>query len=229
MLDETQGAPQLEGTEPGTKIEKFKSADDRDKAYLELETQNRDQARRLADIEAKLDAYATMTPAPQEAPQRSFTDLYPSQKSDNEREAELAAKLLTRPSEVIRDIERRTREEVMREVRAHSANEAVVSRFRTEHPELAKHEEIVAMYVRKQPENLSSEQRLRLAIPEARKYIASIAGTSSTTTLDPAAYVESPTQRSSAAPAVAQETSDEDELTTLIRERSALQQKRMRV
>jgi hypothetical protein len=228
-VTETQVTPQLEGTEPGTQIEKFKSAADRDKAYLELETQNRDQARRLADIEAKLDAYATMAPAPQAQPERSFTDLYPSQKSDNEREAELAAKLLTRPSEVLRDIERRTREQVMSEVRAHSANEAVVNRFRAEHPDLARHEEIVAMYVRKQPENLSSEQRLRLAIPEARKYIASIVGQPSTTTLDPAAYVESPTQRSSAAPAVAAEPSDEDELSTLIRERATLMQKKMRV
>jgi len=40
MSEETQVTPQLEGTEPGTKIEKFKSAADRDKAYLELETQN---------------------------------------------------------------------------------------------------------------------------------------------------------------------------------------------
>jgi hypothetical protein len=228
MSEETQGTPQPEGTGPDTAIEKFKTGADRDKAYLELETQNRDQARRLADIEAKLDAYGSMASQPAPEPQRSFTDLYPSQKSDNEREAELAAKLLTRPSEVLRDIERRTREEVMREVRAHSANEAVVNRFRIEHPDLAKHEEIVAMYVRKQPDNLSSDQRLRLAIPEVRKYLASIAGTSSTPTLDPAAYVESPTQRSSAAPAVATEASDEDELTTLIRERAALQQKRMR-
>jgi hypothetical protein len=233
MADETQGAPQPTGTGPGTTIEKFKSAEDRDRAYLELEKQNSEQARRLADIEAKLDAYATMAPqTPQQdqwQPQRSFTDMYPSQKSDNEREAELAAKLLTRPSEVLRDIERRTREEVMREVRQHNANEAAVARFRAEHPDLVKHEEIVAMFVRKQPENLSPEQRLRLAIPESRKYLASLSGQPSTTTLDPAAYVESPTQRPGATPAVAAEPSDEDELSAIIRERTTLMQKKMRV
>ncbi len=228
MADETQTTPELEGTEPGTGIEKFKSAADRDKAYLELESQNRDQARRLADIEAKFESLGNQPQVTHET-QRSFTDMYPSQKSDNDREAELAARLLTRPSEVLRDVARRVREETMNEVRAHSANEAVVNRFRIEHPDLARHEEIVAMYVRKQPENLSSDQRLRLAIPEARKYIASIAGTSSTTALDPAAYVESPTQRSSGTPQAAAEPSDEDELTTMIRERAALQQKRMRV
>lgn len=230
MSEETQSSPTTQAADgPGTEIEKFKTAADRDKAYLELETQNRDQARRLADIEAKLDAYSSMTQAQPVQPERSFTEQYPSQKSDSEREAELAAKLLTRPSEVLRDLRRQTREEVMNEVRAHSANEAVVNRFRAEHPDLARHEEIVAMYVRKQPDNLSSEQRLRLAIPEARKYLASIAGTPSTTTLDPAAYVESPTQRSQPQVATPTEPSDEDELTQLIRERAAIQQKRMRV
>ena len=225
---ETQTTPQLDGTEPGTGIEKFKSAAERDKAYLELESQNRDQARRLADLETRFDSF---TPAPAAPAQdnRSFTDLYPSQKTDEAREAELAARLLTRPSEVLRDVATRVREETLREVRAHTANEAVVSRFRVEHPDLARHEEIVAMYVRKQPENLSSEQRLRLAIPEARKYIASIAGTPTTSTLDPAAYVESPTQRSSTAPVASTEPSDDDELTAMIRERATQQQKRMRV
>ena len=134
MTIETPQTPQLEGSEPGTGIEKFKTAAERDKAYLELESQNRDQARRLADIEAKLDAVSAPQQYAPHAPQdqRSFTDQYPSQKSDNEREAELAARLLTRPSEVLRDIERRTREQVMSEVRAHSANEAVVNRFRSE-------------------------------------------------------------------------------------------------
>ena len=226
---ETQTTPELEGTEPGTGIEKFKSAAERDKAYLELESQNRDQARRLSDLESR---FETISAAPAAAPvqdNRSFTDLYPSQKTDEAREAELAARLLTRPSEVLRDVAARVREETMREVRAHTANENVVHRFRVEHPDLAKHEEIVAMYVRKQPENLSSEQRLQRAIPEARKYIASIAGTSSTASLDPAAYVESPTQRSGAAPTTVAEPSDDDELTTIIRERATLQQKRMRV
>jgi len=212
-------------TEPSdTGIEKFKSGADRDKAYLELEKMNSDQARRLADLESKLDAIVT---APSPAPQRQFTDVYPSQKSDTDRETELASRLLTRPSEVLRQI----REETMNEVRQHLTHERLVAKFQREHPDLVKHEEIVAMFVRKQPDNLSAEQRLRLAVPEARKYLATIASSNSqqTTTLDPAAYVESPTQRPAPVTAPSEEASQEDELTAHLKERAATQAKKMRV
>ena len=240
MANETEGNPTTQSAGgPGTTIEKFKTADDRDKAYLELEKQNGDQARRLADVEARLEAYASMNtatsqyaPATHAAPQnQSFTDLYPSTKTDDQREAELATRLLTKPSEVLNNVARRVREETLAEVRAAQANEAVVNRFRVEHPDLAKHEEVVAIFVRKQPENLSAENRLKLAIPEARKYLAGIAGNSAPqTTLDAAAYVESPTQRPGATGGTASaEPSDEDELSAMIRERSARQQAKMRV
>ena len=226
MSDETQTDPTTPSTmEPGTTgIEKFKTGGDRDKAYLELEKQNSDQARRLAEVEAKIEAYNS-APAPQ--PERSFTDQYPTHKTDEQREAELASRLLTKPSEVLRLV----REETMREVQSLRANERIVERFQREHPDLAKHEEIVAMFVRKQPDNLSADQRLKLAVPEARRYLASIAApnTNQQATLDPAAYVESPTQRPSASGTPTAEPTEDDELSALIRERSALQQKKMRV
>lgn len=225
MAEETQTDPTTpETTEPGTTgIEKFKSGSDRDKAYLELEKQNSDQARRLAEIEAKIDA---LNSAPAPIPERSFTDQYPSTKSVDEREAELASRLLTKPTEVLRQV----REETMREVNAMRANERLVERFQRDNPDLAKHEEIVAMFVRKQSDNLSAEQRLKLAVPEARRYLQSLTNPNNqSATLDPTAYVESPTQRPSTAPAADAVPTEDDELSALIRERSALQQKKMRV
>lgn len=229
MADETQVPTTPAGSEPGTSIEKFKTPEDRDKAYLELEKQNSEQARRLADVEARLEAFAVMAPPAQPAPQPSFTDLYPSQKTNQEREQELAARLLTRPTEVLETYGRRVREDTLNEVRAQLDNERLVNRFRSDHPDLAPHEEIVAMFVRKQPENLPSAHRLKLAIPEARKYLATLAGKPVTQTLDPSTYVEAPTQRPSAPATVAAEPSEEDELTASIRERAALMQKKMRV
>lgn len=226
MSEETSNDlnPAIPSTEElGTEIKKFKTGKDRDEAYLNLEKQNSDQARRLAEVEAKIEAYNS-APAPQ--PERSFTDQYPTHKTDEQREAELASRLLTKPSEVLRLV----REETMREVQALRANERVVEKFQREHPDLAKHEEIVAMFVRKQPDNLSADQRLKLAVPEARRYLASIASpTNQQATLDPAAYVESPTQRPSVSGTPAAEPTEDDELSALIRERSALQQKKMRV
>ncbi len=227
MANEPQ-APTTPESGPGTSIEKFKTPEDRDKAYLELESFSKEQARRLADLEKKLEGIDAV-PAQD---QRSFTDLYPAaQPQLDQRETELASRLLTRPSEVLKQHAEFVRRETLKEVQAMQVNMEAVNRFRAEHPDLAKHEEIVSIFVRKQPENLSPSERLRRAVPEVRQYLMGIAKGSNPAapTLDPSTYVEAPTQRPGMPAAPAAPASEEDELSEFIKERATLQQKRMRV
>lgn len=224
----------LEPTTPesgaGTSIEKFKTPEERDKAYLELESFSREQARRLADLEKKLETIETVPTQPQPDPYgRSFTDLYPSRQQLDQRETELASRLLTKPTEVLREHAEMVRKQTMQEVSQQLAAQQAIHSFQVSNPDLAKHEEIVAMFVRRQPENLSPTERLRRAAPEARKYIAELVKTNPSVSpaLDPATYVESPTQRPSGQTiAPAPEPSEADDLTEFIRERSAIQQKK---
>jgi hypothetical protein len=230
MANEPQ-SPTTPESGPGTSIEKFKTPEDRDKAYLELESFSRDQARRLAELEKKLDTF-DQAPAPQADPNegKSFTDLYPSRQQADARETELASRLLTKPTEVLREHAEYIRRQTMQEVQGMVANMDAINRFKQSNPDLAKHEEIVALFVRKQPENLSPTERLKRAAPEARRYLADIAKSNINPTqpsLDPATYVEAPTSRpSSPTSPVTPEPSEEDELTEMIRERSAIQAKK---
>jgi len=219
-------APTTPESGPGTSIEKFKTPEDRDKAYLELESFSKEQARRLSDLEKSIEQ---LTPRQQEQDNRSFTDLYPAaQPAQDQRETELASRLLTRPSEVLRQHAEYVRAEARKEFAQHLSAMEAVNTFKSSNPDLAKHEEIVTMFVRKQPDNLSHSERLKRAAPEARAYLRSIAGTSNpATNLDPSTYVEAPSQQggSTAAPVAAQ-PSEEDELTEMIKERSAIQAKK---
>ena len=221
--------PTTQDSGQGTSIEKFKSPEERDRAYKELEKFSHVQAQRLADLEKKLESLEQPQHQPQED-YRSFTDLYPAaQPQLDQRETELASRLLTKPTQVLREHAEYVRQQTMREVESMVSNMDAVNRFKNENPDLARHEEIVAMFVRKQPSNLSPAERLKRAAPEARSYLASIAksSVSASPTLDPSTYVEAPTSRPSQSTAsVAQEPSEEDELSEMIRERSALQQKR---
>jgi hypothetical protein len=227
MTDESQN-PTTSESEAGTSIEKFETPEARDKAYLELEAFSKTQARRLSDLEKKLDEMAQPAPREPESDQRSFTDLYPAaQPSQDQRESQLASRILTTPSQVLREHAEYVRKETLREVNSILVAQQAISNFQRENPDLANHEGIVRMYVDRTPQSLSPAERLKRAAPEARAYLASIAkGNPASTNLDPANYVESPTQRpTSAAPAPAQ-PSEEDELTEMIRERSAIQAKK---
>jgi hypothetical protein len=229
MANEPQN-PATQDSGSGTSIEKFKSTEDRDKAYLELERFSHTQAQRLAELERKLESIEQ--PPVEQQDNRSFTDLYPARPQVDQRETELASRLLTKPSEVLREVAAYARQEAIRETQMAMQARDTIARFQADNPDLARHEEIVAMFVRKQPENLSPSERLRRAAPEARKYLSDIAKNINpqSAQLDPETYVESPTSRSSgSSQPVVEEQSDEDELTQMIRDREALQQKKMRV
>jgi hypothetical protein len=213
-------------TEPGTSIEKFKSAEERDNAYLELEKFSRTQSQRLADLEKKFETI--QQPANQEHDNRSFTDLYPGQaQQPSNQETELASRLLTKPSEVLREHAQMVRQQTMREVQVYLANQALVNKFKQENPDLAKHEEIVGIFVGKQDEKLSPAERLKKAIPEARAYLASIATSNpAQAQLDPSTFVETPASGNAAPIVNPAPASDEDELSELIRERTAIRMKK---
>jgi hypothetical protein len=222
-------APATQDLGSGTSIEKFKSSEERDRAYVELEKLTYSQTQRMADLETKL---SQMESQQQQAPQdnRSFTDLYPGQPQLDKRETELASRLLTKPSEVLRQHAEWVRSESRKEFQQELQAQRAIDRFQIENPDLAKHDEIVGIYVRRQPENLSPAERLKRAAPEARKYLAEIAkgnNQQASQTLDASTYVESPTsQPSGAAAAPAAPLSQEDELSEFIRERSAIQAKK---
>lgn len=224
--------PATQGSGSDTSIEKFKSAEERDRAYLELEKLSYSQTQRMADLEKKLEQMEQMQlqAAPAQEDNRSFTDLYPSaQPRLDQRETELASRLLTKPSQVLREHAEWVRNESRREFQQELQAQRAIDRFQIENPDIAKHEDLVAIYVRKQPENLSPAERLRRAAPEVRKYLADIAKSnqSAAPTLDASTYVESPTsQPSGATSAPAAAPTQEDELTEMIRERSAIQAKK---
>lgn len=214
-------------SEQGTSIEKFKTSEARDKAYLDLEKFSHDQAQRLADLEKRLDAQANSQPQP-EQDQRSFTDLYPSRQQQDAGETELASRLLTNPSQVLREHGEYVRNQTMQQMHVYVQNMEMINRFKSDNPDLAKHEEIVGMFVKRQDQRLSPKQRLDKAIPEARAYLASIAksGNTAQPSLDPNTYVEAPAGQAVTSTAPVKAASEEDDLTEFIRERSAIQAKK---
>jgi hypothetical protein len=223
--------PATQDSGSGTSIEKFTSPEARDQAYLELEKLSYSQTQRLADLEKKLEAMEVMQQQASPQDQRSFTDLYPSQQPQvDKRETELASRILTRPSEVLREHAQYVRRETLKEVQQEMQAQRAIDRFQVENPDLARHEDIVSIYVRRQPDNLTPAERLKRAAPEVRKYLADIAkgnNQQASQQLDPATYVESPTSHPSGAPAApAQPQSQEDELSEMIRERHAIQDKK---
>jgi len=227
MIEPNAETPATPESGSGTSIEKFKTPEDRDRAYVELEKLTYSQTQRLADLESKLDQMTQMQQQAAPADNRSFTDMYPSQQQADKRETELASRLLTRPSDVLREHAEMVRRETMREVQGELHAARAIDRFQMDNPDLVKHEDLVGLYVRKQPTNLSPAERLKRAAPEVRKYLASIAGSNqqpASQSLDPNTYVESPASGQSAAPAApAAPASQEDELSEWIKERAAIQ------
>lgn len=229
MLDESQD-PATPGLGSEASIpSKFKSPEELGKAYTELEKLTYSQTQRMADLETKLAQFEQMqqqAATPRED-NRSFTDLYPGQQQLDKRETELASRLLTKPSEVLRQHAEWVRSESRKEFQQELQAQRAIDRFQIENPDLARHEDIVGIYVRRQPENLSPAERLKRAAPEARKYLAEIAkgNNQPSQSLDPQTYVESPTSHPAPA-AASQPAPQEDELSEMIRERSAIQAKK---
>jgi hypothetical protein len=211
--------------EPGTGIEKFKTAQDRDKAYLELEKKSRSDSQRLADLESKLEQLADMqvsSRAPQTEDRKEFSDEYKNQ----EQLKQFWSRFASKPDEVFKERE----EQLMGRVMAVMETRSAVQDFKEKNPDLAKHEDLVTIFVKKQPANLSPAERLKKAAPEARKYLAELArsgAASKEDTLDTDAFVESPSgNRESSAPVV-KDDQEGDPLAEAIKAHSTQRMKSM--
>lgn len=211
-------------TEDGTQIPKFKSAEDRDTAYIELEKRSHSQAQELAELRRRMEDYSQsqQLPSQRDSQGPSFTDQYKSQE-------ELKAfwnRFASNPKEIFREVQ----EEVLREAEARvvmrdQARDAIAD-FKVKHPDLAPYEEIVTMFVTRQPTNLSARERLERAALEARKMIANIAQSgqpSPAPSVDPSTFIESPSSSRAGgtkAP-VAKTASESDEVDDYFAERRA--------
>lgn len=208
----------------GTSIEKFKTGKERDKAYLEAEKQLRFQSQKMADLESKVDQLASVAASKQAdaEQQERFTDTYKSQ----EELKHFWERFATKPQEI--------REEWIQEAVVRARNELVardaIQDFKRDNPDLAKHEDLVSTFVGKTDPKKSPRERLRLAAPEVRKYIAELAkgGSKTEAEVDTNAFVEGPSgSRDSGQRTTTTEPSEEDELALAIKEHSNLMAKKM--
>ncbi|MCI0526264.1 MAG: hypothetical protein L0Y56_02250 [Nitrospira sp.] len=225
----TNDEGQLEGattseSEGGTSISKFKSAEDRDKAYLELEQRSTVQAQELAEMKRQMEDFRSSVAqrTDSQEDQRQFTDVYKSQ----DQLKKFWERFASSPDEVFQEREQKLLNAWEQRQAIKDAARDAVAEFKIKHPDLAPYEEIVSVYVQRQPQNLTPRERLERAAPEARKMIAGIAQKGSSAggqATDPATYVEAPSgSRQSVAkatPPVAE--SEEDILSEYIKERRA--------
>lgn len=209
----------------GTSIEKFKTGKERDKAYLESEKQLRAQGQKMADLETKVDQLASIAASRQadaEPQQERITDTYKSQ----EELKRFWERFATKPQDVFDEVVERA---VVRS-RAETLARDAIQDFKRENPDLAKHEDLVSNFVGKTDPRKSPRDRLRLAAPEVRKYIAELAkgGSRTESELDANAFVERPSgSRDSGQHAITEEPSNEDELALAIKEHSNQMAKKM--
>jgi polyhydroxyalkanoate synthesis regulator phasin len=212
------GQPIQENSEAGTAISKFKTAQDRDNAYLELEKKTRLDSQRLADLEAKLEQLADMSVsqgAPRQEERREFSDEYKNQ----EQLKQFWSRFASKPDEVFAEREER----IINRVRAEMTTRSAIEEFKSKNPDLAKHEELVTIFVQKQPTNLSPAERLKKAAPMARAYLAELAQGASSSKEDSfnsEAFVESPSGSREGAPSKKDEEETLDPLAEAIREHS---------
>ena len=215
-------------TPEGTQIPKFKSAEDRDRAYLELEKRAHETAQELSEMKRKLEDFSSSVQMQQQAPaapEQSFTDAY---KTPDELK-KFWENFAQRPQEVFNQWRQDTINEIRKEQMVREMARDAVSDFKAKHPDLAQYEEIVSIFVQRQPQNLSARERLERAAPEARKMIASIAqkGGSQPQHQDPSTYVESPSANRDGAPKIQPKpVTEESDLAEYLRETREYQAKK---
>ena len=214
--------------ETGTAIEKFKTAEDRDRAYVELERRATQDAQEKAELKRRLEdlessQYRTQRPAQD---QREFTDVYKSQ----EETKKFWERFADKPTEVLGEVVQRSLNLFeQRQAQRDTAREAIEG-FKNKYPELAPYEDIVTAYVLKQPSNLHPRERLERAAPEVRKVIARIAGNknpSKDSSFDAETFVESPSQnRGGSEPRETKPAKPEDALAEYMKEQETYMAKR---
>lgn len=218
-----------DGSDAGTSIEKFKTAEDRDRAYLELEKKTRTQDQTMAELQEKVDQLAALAASrqtPEDQLEKRGSDFADTYKSQDELK-KFWERFASKPQEVFQELQEKTVQAVRNEMLARDA----VNEFKREFPDLAKHEELVSIFVNKTDPKLSPRDRLRKAAPEARKYLAELARSGQGKegdTLDSDAFVESPSGSRDVAPkSTPKPSTEQDELAEVIKEHSNTMFKKM--
>lgn len=232
-----QTTPQGPAGDAGTSIEKFKSAEDRDKAYLELEKVTRTQAEAMANMQRQVEEL-TLTIGSRDQGQQDQGGYYDqgygrgqtSHQVPNQQD--VLRRFYSDPMGVIDEKLQHHAATVLTAIDQRLANQEMVADFKRENPDLIKHEDLVASFVRKQAPNIPPKERLTRASKDARAYLSDIArggqGGQQQAHVDPNTYVEAPSgQGTTPALSPAPEPSQEDEVTKWIKERETMRHKRM--
>jgi hypothetical protein len=193
--------PDHEGEEAGTSIEKFKSGEERDKAYVELEKFTRSQGEQLATLQKQLEDL-NLTLHQRQSDDRSYGDYsrytYPGQPETvygNDPQSDVKRRFYVDPIQVIDEKLQHTASKVIQAVEERMAHQEMVHSFKLDNPDLVKHEPLVASFVRRQDPRLPPHEKLSRAAKEARAYLAEVArgGSPQSQGPNPDAYVETPT------------------------------------
>jgi len=156
---------------------------------------------------------------------------------DPRQEAELQA-LNTNPLEYLHrrdvEVEKRAYERVTREVRAELQARDTLSQWKSENPDLVRHEPLVATFVAQQLPNLSVREKLERAGEEARRYLTKEVARNGQASQapQPGSVVESPASGDAGLPQFSgaqEQAPTEGSLAEYVRERNSWKDKRMTV
>jgi len=149
--EDSQSAPkELDTADLG---EKYRALEER---YKQSETKITELGQQNADMQRLLDA-SRIQPSREEKPSEPIGD-----------------RLLENPDEVLAEREKKIREDLTKEFNAKLYYQQLATKFRQENPDLAPHEDLVALFMNKTDLSKSTEERLKNAIEMTRNYITKI-------------------------------------------------------
>ena len=222
-----------DGNRSGTSIDKFKSGEERDRAYTELEKLTRTQAEAVATLSKQVEDLTVTIGGAQQQDYGQYDQGYGRGQPQHQvpSQQETMRRFYSDPLGVIDEKLNHVANTVLTAIDQRLANQAMIDDFKRENPDLVRHEAIVASFVRNQPQNLPPKEKLMRSAKDARAYLADIArgqGSPQQTNADPNTYVEPPTgTRTVVAPTTEPELSNEDETVKWLKEREVMRHKRM--
>lgn len=227
-------------SQPATKfLGKYTSLEEAERGYKELERFAYEQSRRATDAQKQLETLASQ-PQFQGAPYGyAPAGTVPGYAGypgfiDPRQEAELQ-QFSTNPLEYLRrrdtEVEKRAIDRARQEFRGELAARDTLGQWKSENPDLVRHEPLVATFVAQQPAHLSIREKLDRAGEEARRYLASeISRQARTGTApNPNQVVESPFSGGDGVQHIApfqEPVTSEGELADYIKERNTWKQQR---
>lgn len=237
-IDNAQAGATQEPVQPKRKfLGKYETEEEAERGYKELERFAYAESRRAADNAKQLEQLATQSTysaAPYGyAPQGSVPGYGSYQ--DPRREAELQA-FAVDPLEYLRkrdaEVEKRAANQVRQEFRAELQSRDILLQWKSENPDLVRHEPLIATFVAQQPAHLPVREKLDRAAEEARRYLTKELARNGQASQVPqnSQIVESPangTTFNQAVPQGQEQVSQEDSLADYIKERNAWKQSRM--